>query len=103
MEVQLNFDHGRTIYSNGDTVTTKLCCLPNPPEELRRDARLNLKQMLYVENTSSGIVFEIPETVWASHSQSPHMIPSVEVSNIKRTYELELRLGFKVGSAKVSV
>lgn len=61
----------------------------------------NMKQMLYAEDTSAGRVFEIPETVWVSHPLSPQMIPSFEVCNIKRTYELELRLGLRIGSAKV--
>lgn len=63
----------------------------------------NMKQRLCAENTQSGSVIDIPEAVWASHPLPAHIIPSFEVCNIKRTYELELRLGLKMGSRSAKV
>lgn len=61
----------------------------------------NMSQKLCAEDIPVWSVIEIPEAVWASHTLPSNVIPSFEVCNIKRTYELELRLGLKLGSGKV--
>lgn len=60
-----------------------------------------MKQRLCAKDIPARRVIEITDAVWVSHRLPPNIIPSFEACSIKRTYELELRLGLKIGSIKV--
>lgn len=61
----------------------------------------NMKTRLRAEDAPIGHVVEVPESMWTPHPLSSSMIPNFEVCNIKRAYELELRLGLRIGLIQV--
>lgn len=61
----------------------------------------NMKLRLHAEDFPMGHIIQVPESIWVSHTLSSSMLPNFEVCNIKRTYELELRLGLQIGLTQV--
>jgi hypothetical protein len=63
---------------------------------------VNLKQELCFHNEPAGTTIEVPKAMWASHPVPLALSPSFETCNIKRSYQLVLRLGFQNGMSRVS-
>lgn len=62
----------------------------------------NLRQIVLARDAPSGTVADIPGSVWASYPIPSAIVPSFEICNIKRTYQLKARLGLKFDLFKVS-
>ncbi|KAJ5662993.1 hypothetical protein N7507_003724 [Penicillium longicatenatum] len=61
----------------------------------------NMKRKICAENIADGEVFYLPEGIWNSYALHLGLTSSLEVCNIKRIYELEVRLGFQIGESNV--
>ncbi|KAJ5882486.1 uncharacterized protein N7529_001158 [Penicillium soppii] len=64
---------------------------------------VNLKQELCFHNEPAGTTIEVPKAMWASHPVPLALSPSFETCNIKRSYQLVLRLGFQNGMSRCRV
>lgn len=61
----------------------------------------NMNESLFGEGMPLGDSADLPSSIWSAHPVPSSITPSFEICNIKRTYQLEVRLGFLVGSSKV--
>jgi len=61
----------------------------------------NMKRKLCGEDVPVWTTIDLPKAIWMANVLSLAITPSFEVCNIKRTYELEIRLGLQVGFVKV--
>lgn len=61
----------------------------------------NMNESLFGEGLPLGDATYLPSSIWSAHPVPSSITPTFEICNIKRTYQLEVRLGFLVGSHKV--
>lgn len=61
----------------------------------------NMKQAIFPDFVPSGFTACLPEELWASHRLPSSLAPNFEICNIKKTYQLEVRLGLEVSFPKV--
>lgn len=61
----------------------------------------NLKQKLLEGRAPLGTVVHLPESIWAPYTIPFALVPSFETCNIRRTYQLIVRVGLEIGLSKV--
>lgn len=61
----------------------------------------NMEQKICTDNNPFGTEIILPSVIWSSHTLPSALTPSFEICNIKRDYQLEVRLGFRMGLSKV--
>lgn len=60
-----------------------------------------MEQRICTDNNPLGTKIILPSVIWASHTLPSALTPSFAICNIKRDYQLEVRLGFRMGLSKV--
>ncbi|KAJ5595450.1 uncharacterized protein N7459_001658 [Penicillium hispanicum] len=63
----------------------------------------NLRVSLGDRDACYGTALDLPETIWATHKLPSGLASSFEICNIKRTYQLEVRLGWRIGLSRLRI
>lgn len=63
----------------------------------------NMKQPIFPELVHSGFTSCLSTELWAHHRLPSSLAPNFEICNIKKTYQLEVRLGLEVSFPKVKI
>ncbi|KAJ5106359.1 hypothetical protein N7456_003034 [Penicillium angulare] len=63
----------------------------------------NMSKNLAQGDEPLGSTVQVPSSIWSTHAVPSKITPTFEICNIKRTYQLEVRLGFDVGYFKVRI
>ncbi|PWY94562.1 hypothetical protein BO94DRAFT_609957 [Aspergillus sclerotioniger CBS 115572] len=61
----------------------------------------NLDQTIYFPETPMGTTMSLSDDLWGGQSLPSNITPDSETCNIRRSYKLEIRLGFNSGPEKV--
>lgn len=61
----------------------------------------NMEQKVCADESAFGAVTVLSNEMWASHALPSALTSSFEICNIKRSYQLEIQIGLRVGLSKV--
>lgn len=61
----------------------------------------NIEQKVCADDSPFGTVTVLSKAIWISHALPSALTSSFEICNIKRSYRLEIQIGFRIGLSKV--